>query len=613
MLSPRYLEGISDDLVEIYAQLEADILQDMARRVARLGKVTDATKWQAQLLAETGALKKDVQRMLQQYDPLVQDELNAIYNDAMIKNARADNKVFSDATGRTVSDINAQIMLASIQKTRADLSRLTITTAYTTEQQFIRQANAAYMQVTTGAFDYDTAMRNACDNLAKQGITSVQYRNGRPVTLSIEAAVRMNILTGVNQTASAITLNNCEELGCDLVETTAHIGARPSHEDWQGQVFSLSGSNPKYRPFSVCGLGTVDGLCGINCRHSYYPFFEGMERHYTQDDLDKMAAEKYTVDGKTYTRYEAEQHLRSMERNVRYYKREALTQQAGGVDNTKARRKIGEWQQKIKRFTDETKLERDRTREFIGTAAGKQPRGIVSDKLKANTDTKGATRPKQQRYKTLSNDETEKLKDALLDNGKKSEILQTLENRSVYTRKEVRAFKKPLNEKQIIERLADYDNDGHCNTLGLAYAANKAGYNVLNYKDGPISEYFANKEKHVLLLQLKGVKGKYIYTKSDSKAFLELIKEIKKDREYLLSIGNHSAIVRYNSDGFLEYLELQNYKERGWYILNINSADTRFDFNDYVDLERMSTIIDIETLAKNKDFIKITEYFNTAD
>ena len=58
MLSPRYLEGLSDEIVEIYAQLEADILQDMALRIARLGKITDATRWQAQLLAETGALKK---------------------------------------------------------------------------------------------------------------------------------------------------------------------------------------------------------------------------------------------------------------------------------------------------------------------------------------------------------------------------------------------------------------------------------------------------------------------------------------------------------------------------------------------------------------------------
>ena len=58
MLSPRYLDGLSDELIEIYSQLETAILQDMARRLARIGKVTDATKWQAQMLAEAGVKNK---------------------------------------------------------------------------------------------------------------------------------------------------------------------------------------------------------------------------------------------------------------------------------------------------------------------------------------------------------------------------------------------------------------------------------------------------------------------------------------------------------------------------------------------------------------------------
>ena len=377
MLSPRYLEGISDAIVEIYAQLEADILQDMARRLARLGKITEATKWQAQLLAETGALKKRVNALLKKYDPAIQKELKAIYNDALIKNARADNRIFTAALGHGVSDINAQVMLANIKKTYSDLSRLTITTAYTTEQQFVQQANAAYMKVTTGAFDYDAATKTACDNLARDGITGVQYMNGKPVRRSIEAAVRMNVITGVNQTASAMTMSNCEELSCDLVETTAHIGARPSHEEWQGQIFSISGTNPKYKPFSVCGLGEPDGICGINCRHSYYPYFEGLEKHYTQADLDEMESESVEYNGEKMSRYDAEQKMRGIERNVRKYKRQALPLEAAGIDNTAARRKIGEWQAAARDFTQQTKLERDRVREFIGTADGKQPRGII--------------------------------------------------------------------------------------------------------------------------------------------------------------------------------------------------------------------------------------------
>lgn len=373
MLPPRYLAGLSDELVEVYAQLETDILQDMARRIARLGKITDATQWQAAMLAEAGGLKKNIRKILSKYDKTIVKEVEAVYSDAMKKSIAADNRIFSKTIGRTVSEPNAQQILATIQKNHSDLSRLTLTTAATTEQKFVQQANRVYMNVQSGAFDYDTAMKSACNDLAKDGVTTVQYMNGKPVQLSIESAVRMNILTSINQTAADMTLNNCDELGCDLVETSAHIGARPEHEAWQGEVFSVSGNNPKYRPFSVCGLGSVTGICGINCKHSFYPYFEGMKEHYTDEDLDDMSKETVEYNGQTMSRYDGEQKLRGIERNIRKYKRQAATQQAAGLDTTKARKKIGEWQATARDYTRQTGLSRDSAREFIGTVNGKQP------------------------------------------------------------------------------------------------------------------------------------------------------------------------------------------------------------------------------------------------
>ena len=377
MLSPRYLDGLSDEIIEIYSTLETEILRDMARRIARLGKITDATRWQAQMLAEAGGLKRNVGRILAKYDRAVARQVAETLADALETNARNDNRIFKAATGRTVSAPNAQQMLATIQKCHSDLSRLTLTTAATTQTQFVQEANRVYMNVQSGAFDYDTATKDAADALAKRGITTVQYENGKPVTRTIESAVRMNILTSVSQTAANMTLNNCEELDCDLVETSAHVGARPEHEEWQGQVFSRSGSSEKYRPFSVCGLGSPTGICGINCRHSFYPYFEGMGRHYTQDDLDEMAGEKVSFNGREMTRYEGEQKLRGMERNIRAYKRLALTEEAAGADSTKARRKLGEWQAAAREFTRQTGIARDSAREHVGTPTGKQPRGIA--------------------------------------------------------------------------------------------------------------------------------------------------------------------------------------------------------------------------------------------
>ena len=370
MLSPRYLEGLSDEIVEIYAQLEADILQDMARRIARLGKVTEATKWQAQMLAEAGGLKKNIGRILAKYDKAIVKQIIDIFTDALEKNTINDNRIFKAATGRTVSAPNAQAMLSIIQKCHSDLSRLTLTTAATSQAEFVKEANRVYINVQSGAFDYDTSMKDAADELAKHGITTVQYENGRPVTRSIESAVRMNILTSINQTAANQTLNNAEELGVEKFEVTAHIGARPEHEAWQGKIYT------KQQLYTVCELGSVTGLCGINCKHSFYPYFEGMAEHYTENELDEMASEKVNFNGQTMTRYEGEEKLRGIERNIRHYKRQALTQKAAGVNNDRAREKIAQWQATARDFTKQTGIARDPAREYVGSATGTQPRGI---------------------------------------------------------------------------------------------------------------------------------------------------------------------------------------------------------------------------------------------
>ncbi len=607
LLSPRYLDGLSDEIIEIYSQLETDILQDMARRIARLGKIPDAARWQAQMLAEAGGLKKNIARILAKYDKAIVQQITDIFTDALETNTKNDNRVFKAATGRTVSAPNAQAMLSTIQKCHSDLSRLTLTTAMTSQTQFVQQANRVYMDVQSGAFDYDTAMKSAADELSKRGITTVQYHNSKPVTLTIEAAVRMNILTSINQTAANQTLNNCEELDCDLVETSAHIGARPEHEEWQGQIFSRSGTNPKYRPFSVCELGSVTGICGINCRHSFYPYFEGMAEHYTQKELDEMADEKVTYNGKEYTRYEGEQHLRKIERSIRRYKRKALTQEAAGVDNTKARRKIGEWQAVVRDFTKQTGIARDSAREYIGTT-GKQPTALkpaVKQNLTAQTQT------------GTIDEATQRAMAALIDNPK-SATRTKLEDAGVTTR-EVYAFTTPKTETEIIRRIAggDKTTNGSCSSLGLAYTANKAGFDVLDFRGGISADTFAKRSTIEEIAKLNGVKSKIIEKFNDYSAAHALCKEVEAGKQYYFAVGRHAAIIR-KKDGSIFWLEMQsaNDEHNTWHILDDDVLKIRFDCQHSHQKYRQkytisSILIDIESLGRNKEFIELMKYINT--
>ena len=80
----------------------------------------------------------------------------------------------------------------------------------------------------------------------------------------------------------------------DLVLTTSHPGARigegyKGHVNWLGRVFSLSGESKKYPSFvQKCGFGQVQGICGINCRHSFLPYIDGIS-HNPFEQYDELA------------------------------------------------------------------------------------------------------------------------------------------------------------------------------------------------------------------------------------------------------------------------------------------------------------------------------------
>ena len=98
MLAPIYLYGLSDEIIDIYSELESEILQDMARRIARLGKITETTRWQAQVLVETGGLRKNISRILAKYDKAIVKQVKDTFIEALEKNTINDNRIFKIAT-----------------------------------------------------------------------------------------------------------------------------------------------------------------------------------------------------------------------------------------------------------------------------------------------------------------------------------------------------------------------------------------------------------------------------------------------------------------------------------------------------------------------------------
>lgn len=358
MITPEYLEQCPDRLVEIYEQAERDIIADMARKISKYDYFSSAAEWQAMKLQEMGLTYKEIQKRLTKASGKSKAEIVKLLKEAGVKELKDDGV---KPTQSTVNTLNA-----GLSKTLGTFDNLTRTTATQGTRQISQALDRAYAQVSSGAFSQETAVKNAISDLAKNGIEAYDYGSRKDY---IDVVVRRAVRTGVNQTVAKIALSNADELGTDLVEVSAHSGARPSHAEWQGKVYSISGNTEGYEKLSeATGYGSVTGLCGANCRHTFYPFFEGDEPTYSEEELKSFDKPKYTYNGEKMTEYEATQRQRYIERQIRRWKREKVGMEAAGLSSERAKAKLKKWGEIQSDFLGQTGLKRQYGREEIPKA-----------------------------------------------------------------------------------------------------------------------------------------------------------------------------------------------------------------------------------------------------
>lgn len=325
MLSPEYYEGCADDIIRLYEQLENGIISDIVRRIMKTGIVTETAKHQIEQLQEAGLLYDDILRIIAENTDATSQHVRALFEDAGVETVSIDNEVYRE-NGLTPVDIRQspamrQTLEAGYRKTLGNMKNLTLTTANTSQTAYINACNSAYMQITSGAFSYQEAIKQAIQKTAQTG-AMVLYPSGYVERLDV--AVRRAVLTGVGQTCREIGIMNAEESGCDLMEISAHSGARPSHAKWQGKIVSLSGRKG-YLSLKDIGYGTGDGFGGWNCRHDWYPFFEDYSTpNYSKKDLQRLDEKNILYNGKMYSQYEISQIQRRYEREIRSAKREQV-------------------------------------------------------------------------------------------------------------------------------------------------------------------------------------------------------------------------------------------------------------------------------------------------
>lgn len=349
MITAAYLAQIADGAGRVAASLHDDIIVAIIRRFAarfsRTGRVqfTASDRWQIETLQQAGYLLDDIQKLIARYTGQELSEVQKALKSASVKSLQYDNTLYSRA-GMPATGMSPEMVriVSRMYKSTAGLwynyTRTTETGAVTLFKSVCDEMYAAVMSGTVG---WTKAYADAIHKLAYANAAQVVYPSGHVDT--IETAAMRAVRTAAAQTAGQITAERAAENGITCFMTSAHAGARPTHYEWQGQIFwvdwqrlatkiplvtipdveASEEEKAKYREFcDATQIGTVTGLHGVNCRHSYSPYIEGVSYN-PAEYVDKEENDKL---------YRLTQKQRYYERQIRRQKLELFGLEQGQAD-----------------------------------------------------------------------------------------------------------------------------------------------------------------------------------------------------------------------------------------------------------------------------------------
>lgn len=346
MFTPTEIEALPSAMEQLYRSLQLNIMSDLTERLKANGEeITSAADWQINRLYGLGVSKDEIDSLIQSMLDVSDDEIDRIY-DEVVKSGYARNEELYTSKGKEYIPYAEnkqlqQLVKAVKNQTKSEYRNITGSLGFATRNAdntlsftpladfYQRTLDNGLMQIASGAVDYNTVLKKAVKAMTDSGLRTVDYASGW--SNRVDVAARRALMTGFNQVVAKVNEDNAEQLGTEYFEVSYHRGARPTHQVWQGRVYS------KNELETVCGLGTVTGLCGANCYHSYSPFIKGIDTPtYSEEELDRMNEEENTpkeYNGRQYTAYEAQQRQRRLETAMRAdrQKIELLTQ--GGADD----------------------------------------------------------------------------------------------------------------------------------------------------------------------------------------------------------------------------------------------------------------------------------------
>lgn len=662
-MNPREIEEMSWRMAEVYEAVVNRILINLARHFQYIntGEVPSGTWiYQAKKLAEMGQVNKETEKIILNMLGDADGVLRALLEESILNGLKDAEPALRKAAekGFLPGGINTPPVLepgqmqafAAYYKQSADKLNLVNTVmlestgwAYqsTVADIVTRMNNAqgilnkATGEVVTGVSSWNQAIRRGVQNMVKNGITGFVDHGGH--RWSPEAYVAMDVRTTMANTARAAVWERCEDYGDDLYQVSWHNAARPLCFPWQAKVISRSdtvqdvedgeGFTVHVYAQSETTYGEPAGLFGINCGHYPIPFVPGFSRiRQPKQDAEENAKA-----------YEQSQQQRYLERRLREEKRDLEVMKAQGASEEELkwqRQRIREASGNIDDFCAKTGRTRRRDREtapvratwpaqagevtrynqgYISTTQTPPPKGPPLPPVTPPPGVPPSVPPVvQPPVVSPANVAQQATQAAQAVVQSKSDLVEKVLPNTGIQKVELQKWATAPTQQEIIDTVGGADmTSGSCASAALAYAGNRAGYQVRDFRGGSSMEFFARKSNTTQLAQIKGIDGVIINKSNEIQAANELLSKMEEGKEYWMGVGRHASIVRKGANGY-EYLELQSADHNGWHALTDDVLSWRFGCSRRRKYSQNARLMDVEKLAASDDFREVLPYINTA-
>lgn len=509
-MKQEYQSILQTGIIKKYLMLEEEIQKDIVRRVQKAGKITSTADWQIQRYMVLGHSTEDVEKIIREAVGGDWADTFKLYDEVIEQEYVRSKAVYEQVNANFVPyEQNyelQQITNALIQQSNDELYNISKSLGFMVDMGNGRKVftplseiyngymDNAIVMMASGAFDYNTLIRKVVGEMTASGLRTIDYASGH--SNRVDVAVRRALLTGMGQLTGRISDMNGQRLGTNKFEVDWHHGARPDHKKWQGRVWT------RQQLVEVCGLGTGEGLLGWDCRHTYYPFIEGISvRNYSDDwleEMDRKEEQKVFYRGREYNAYEATQKQRQMETAMRAQREKAMLLKEGGADPDdilNVRCKYQAMLDEYKEFSRKFNLPEQRERIYADLHGRVAPSQRTYKNWKAEQADKAAKRAaeKERKAERAMREHVEKNRRADMDAVKGNKFISgirefMMQNPDVGIKKLGRQILDSLELSHVTDHLRTMKEHGYCRFYSNTGVVQMLDYN-LNSKDSRSYQY----------------------------------------------------------------------------------------------------------------------------